>query len=185
MTRMILGLCAAAFLISFTASCSNDGMAPTAPASPEWSGLSEAPPRTGDLGAAVDPDIRPATNQISRRVSASLGATIQFSGLTLRIPPSALPQDQTITVRVLSTGRQVEYDLLPHGLYFLEPAELRIETAKTRTGAARATTLFAMDESRGVWVDLGASFSSKSTVLAAKLDHLTRVRAGVSMAPRS
>lgn len=173
----------AALLLLAAASCSMEGTGPTGPAVSDRLVVDEAPPPVTDLAKGVDPDIRPISNQVSWWVDASEGATIRFGALTLSIPPDALVQDQAVTVRLLQAGRQLEYDLLPHGVYFLEPATLSIDASKARAGTSRATALFALDESRGVWVDLGAGMVSKSTILSAPLDRLTRVRAGIAIAP--
>lgn len=83
----------------------------------------------GLLGAVVRKDPLTTTTTVAKWIGPA-GGVVEGAGVELRIPKNALREWTYITL-IVPAGEYVQAELLPHGLQFRKPAELRFDMSGT------------------------------------------------------
>lgn len=179
MNRVLI-LAALAIVLLLGASCSTGPVTPgaTSPAEPEFATILDGPAGVASpLGVKIVGGARTAATETVQNVGPA-GGVVACGRYSVTIPAGALSQTVAITVRPLEQDGSVGCELLPHGLQFLVPAQLKMSLSGTTMATQLQTTIYWWDAANADWVDISGTYAGADQSVVAPLAHFSQYKAG-------
>jgi hypothetical protein len=163
-----------AALVLVLAACADAPLPTQAPASPETAFFSRPPAPGFDAVARISPLEQELV------VSGTIGSAggrleIAEAGVTFVVPRGALSGPVEITMKALS-GREMAFDLQPHGLRFLKPATIELRVGATAAAGHLPTRGPAAAEGASLERFLGVYFTGDPALGVEPLETLPAYR---------